>query len=108
MAAKHTSRFFGLDAQDSLRVTRWLALNHQDRETFYASFVNWACGVAHRLHNATRAVPEDEAGVIESLRELPMRPQVLMRNMAWYLDHRYRRDANKPHEGPIRIANGGW
>jgi len=107
MAARHTSRFFGLDTEGSLRVSRWLALHKQDRETFYASFVNWAHGVANRLRRAPHAVPEVEKAIVESLRKLPMRPEVLMRNLSWYLDRKYMRDMTRPHEGPIRIADGG-
>jgi len=107
MAANKAGTYFGLDAQGALRVTRWLELYSRDRETFYASFINWAYSTTHQLLTAPHLISEAEKAVIESLRKLPMRAEVLMRNLMWYLQRQYKRDSNKPHEGPIRIAGGG-
>jgi len=107
MAAQPASKFFGLDSDDSLRVSRWLELYSLDRETFYASFINWAISVANALRVAPSTVSAADKAIIESLRTLSLRPQVLMRNMSWYHTRKFLRSRKSPHEGPIRIADGG-
>jgi len=93
--------FFTVASDKIPRVHAWMRMYHRETGPFWASFLNWANVAADRVTNDTAGVTEVERGITSSLKANPIRIEVMLRNLMWFLSDVYR--DGRPKEGLVPL-----